>query len=331
MPLTVGLTFDIRARLIPKGAPHDLFAEHDSEETVGLIEEAVISSGRKALRIGPAKELSRQLDRTGCDIIFNIAEGRSGRNRESEVPVLLDIAGMPYVGSDALTLSAALDKVIAKKVFKYHGIPTPEYAVFDGASGSAGPHPDFPVIVKPRFEGSAKGIDTGSVVRDEKALKTAVKKVTGHYGQDALVEEFIDGWEFTVGMIGNDNPRVFPVVQRHLEAKTGLSSHVLKKEGFDRDKLVYRDLMGIDPALEAGIADLALKAYRGFECRDFARMDFRIKKTGRGYKVYMLEINPLPSLAKDDYFAMVAELEGLEYPDMINMVLESALRRYKIR
>ena len=329
MGLLLGLIFDVKSHRIPEGRPGDLWAEHDSEETILAVEEALNSGGNKVIPIGSSKQLLAKLNFLKCDIVFNMAEGVSGRNRESEVPVLLDILDIPYSGSDALTLSIALDKIISKKIFSYHGIPTPKY--FECKKGSRIVFPKkikFPLIVKPRYEGSAKGIGPDSVVRDITSLEKQVNKIIKRYRQPALVEEFIDGWEFTVGIIGNGKPIVLPVVQRHVEIETCLSSHIFDKACADRKGLRYRDLLDIDAGLERKIKRMALAAFTGLECRDFARIDFRVDAKKH---IYMLEINPLPSLSRDDYFAMVAELMGIPYERMINMMLEAALDRYGLR
>lgn len=324
MSLTVGLTFDLRDK-IPSGAPADIWAEHDSLETVSSVERALMASGRKVVRIGSSRHLLKKMNRLKCDIIFNIAEGISGRNRESEVPILLDIAGIPYTGPDALTLSASLDKITAKKIFKFHGIPTPPYFEISGKGGLVLPKGiRFPLIVKPRYEGSAKGINPDSVVNQMRALRKAAELVMSSYGQPALAEEFIEGWEFTVGVIGNNIPSVLPVVQRHVEIWTGLSNHLFAGRGED---LKYKKLLEIEPALEARIRKMAVDAFMGLDCRDFARFDFRVRETGGRYEVYMLEANPLPSLARDDYFAMVAELMGITYETMIKEMFDAALKR----
>lgn len=326
MPLLVGLTYDIKSTP-PKRAPKDAWAEHDSPETISSVEEALKAGGHRVVRIGNSTALLKKLQRLKCDIVFNIAEGVSGRNRESEVPILLDLAGVPYTGPDALALSVALDKPSAKKIFKYHGIPTPRYSL--AAAGAAGITlpwgMKFPVIVKPAHEGSAKGIWADSVVKDMRSLERKASYVINTYKQPAVIEEFVEGWEFTVGVIGNTRICVLPVVERHVCAKSGLSSHVLEKYGHAAANAGYRKLLGVDPALEARIGALAAKAFLALECRDFARFDFRV--SARGKHIFMLEANPLPSLSKDDYFAMVAELQGLPYPDMINRMFDAALER----
>jgi len=326
MALLVGLTFDIKSRKVPSGSPNDIWAEHDSRETVSAVEQALEANGNKVIRIGSSKKLLTKLYALKCDIVFNMAEGVSGRNRESEVPTLLDTLGIPYTGSDALTLSMSLDKITSKKIFLYHKIPTPRYfECLESDSPVFRKGLKFPLIVKPRYEGSAKGIGADSVVRDMTSLRKQVREVIKVYRQPALIEEFIEGWEFTIGIIGNERPKVLPVVQRHIEAETGLSSHVFGK----RQGLRYRDFLDIDAEFEQEIKGLALEAFEGIGCRDFARIDFRVARSARGKNdIYMLEINPLPSLARDDYFAMVAELMGISYERMIDMMFEAALDRY---
>ncbi|MFA5165191.1 MAG: D-alanine--D-alanine ligase [Candidatus Omnitrophota bacterium] len=325
MPLLVGLTYDIRSAP-PKHAPKDACAEHDSPETISSVEEALKSAGHRVGRIGGSNELLKKFRRLKYDIVFNIAEGISGRNRESEVPILLDLAGIPYTGPDALALAVALDKSAAKKIFRYHGIPTPRYFMAAKADGIAfSGEMEFPVIVKPAYEGSAKGIWADSVVKDMRSLKEKAAYVIRTYKQPALIEEFVEGWEFTAGVIGNTRVSVLPVVERHVCAKSGLSSHVLEKCGHAAPNAGYRKLLGVDPALEARIGALAAEAFRALEFRDFARFDFRV--SARGKRIFILEANPLPSLSKDDYFSMVAELQGLSYADMINRMFGAAIER----
>lgn len=336
MPLLVGLTFDLKTKA-PVRAPKDVWAEHDDPGTVSSIEAALKAGGHNVVRIGNSTVLLKRLQHLKCDIVFNIAEGVSGRNRESEVPVLLDVAGIPYTGADALALSVALDKIIAKKILRYHGVPTPGFFEIAKDGEVTIPHcggtlprgMGFPFIVKPRYEGSAKGIGADSVVKDMRALKKRAGFVISSYGQPALIEEFIEGWEFTVGIIGNGPLSVLPAVQRHVDKKTGLGSHVLDKYGRRNKKPAYGELLDIEPALENRMKDLAAEAFRGLECRDFARFDFRVSSSGK--RIYMLEANPLPSFSRDDYFAMVAELEGISYEDMINRMFAAALERCGLR
>lgn len=331
MALLIGLTYDLVLSEKTTGDVKDLLAEFDKEETISAIEKALRAFGHRTCRIGSAKELVKALPKLKCDVVFNIAEGLDGRNRESQVPVLLDIFDVPYIGSDALALSVSLDKVLAKKIFRYHGVPTPNYFVCQDSDKIVIPEGIlFPLIVKPRHEGSAKGIYPDSKIHDYNELKRRVRLIIKTYRQPALVEEFISGWEFTVGIIGNDNPQILPVVQRHVELRTNLSSHIFDKSDADKKALIYKEFIEIGPQLEAEIKRLALMAFSSIGCRDFARLDFRLSEAAPKNKnkgLYLLEINPLPSLAKDDYFAMAAESMGISYDEIINMILEAALAR----
>ncbi len=322
--MLTGFTFDLKNKA-PRGCPPDIWAEHDDPDTILSIESALKYGGHDVIRIGSSRDLLAMLGRLDCDIVFNIAEGTSGRDRESEVPVLLDLVRIPYTGPDALTLSVALDKIMTKKILSYHGILTPSFFGYEEEREIGPLHGmKFPLIVKPRYEGSAKGISAGSVVTDLKGLKKRVLFICERYKQPAIVEEFIDGWEFTAGVLGNGHISALPVVQRHLEEKSGLSCHV-----FDKNEragcLSYRKLLDMDRDLERDIQQRALAAFGALECRDFARFDFRVSRKGR--KIYLLEANPLPSLAKDDYFGMVAELECISYEAMINRLFNVSLER----
>ncbi len=322
--MLTGFTFDLKSNA-PRGCPADIWAEHDDPATILSIESALKEGGHDVIRIGSSRDLLKRLKSLNCDVVFNIAEGISGRNRESEVPIILDLARIPYTGPDALTLSVALDKIMAKKVLGYHGIKVPPSFGFTGP-GKCGlpPGRKFPFIVKPRYEGSAKGISAASVVTDMRGLRERVLYIREKYGQPAIIEEFIDGWEFTAGVAGNSRVSALPVVQRHLEERSGLSCHV-----FDKDKragsLTLRKLLDMDRELERAIQKMAIDAFTALECRDFARFDFRVSRKGR--KIYLLEANPLPSLARDDYFGMVAELEGVTYEAMINRLFNICLER----
>lgn len=330
MPLLIGLTFDLKSASQRTSKPanglNDYLAEFDTEETISSIENALKKYGHKIYRIGSARDLIEDLPRLRGDIIFNIAEGIDGRNRESQIPVILDALNIPYIGSDALTLSVLLDKIVAKKILAYHNIPTPRHFECKEERNIVVPKGlNFPFIVKPQYEGSAKGITRDSKVNSYDGLKKQVRRIIRIYNQPALVEEFISGREFTVGIIGNENPEIFPVVERHLEVETNLSCHIFEKCGYDAAGLKYQKPLEIEKDLESDIKRIAQEVFRAFECRDFARIDFRMD--GRG--VYVLEVNPLPSLARDDYFALSSEYLGISYDEMINKILETALERYK--
>jgi D-alanine-D-alanine ligase len=323
---TVGLTYDLKTDYkFKKDDPLDANAEFDHPDTIDVIANAICANGFKVKKIGNAVNLLEKIDHLGVDIVFNISEGLSGRNRESQVPILLEMAGIPFVGADALTLGLTLDKVMAKKIFIAEQIPTPKFFEVSCADGLIDhDHCAFPLIVKPRFEGSSKGLSESSRVENPEELKKQVDFIVKTYKQPALVEEFISGQEFTVAIVGNENPEVMPVVQIKIDGKLKLNDKFYTFARITSDRLEYICPAKINSELKSKLEELALKVYRGVECRDFGRVDFRVDQDGNPY---VLEINPLPSLSTEDVFMLVAKTTGITYEQMVGKILNSALVR----
>jgi D-alanine-D-alanine ligase len=324
---TVGLTYDLKSDYkFKEGDPVDANAEFDHPSTIDVIAKAIASNGFKVKKIGNAANLLEKIDNLGVDIVFNISEGLTGRNRESQVPILLEMAGVPFVGADALTLGLTLDKVVAKKIFIAEHIPTPRFFEVSSPDALLGiDHCKFPMIVKPRFEGSSKGLSENSRVENMEGLKEQVEFITKTYKQPALVEEFISGQEFTVAIVGNDDPEVMPVVQIKIDGKLKLNDKFYTFARITSDRLEYVCPAKISQELKNKLDDLALKVYRSVDCRDFGRVDFRVDNEG---SPYVLEINPLPSLSTEDVFMLVAKNIGITYEEMIGRILNSALKRH---
>ena len=173
----VGLTFNLKNEYVfQPGDPQDANAEFDHEDTIGIIEAALCAGGHEVVRIGNAAQLLAQLDRLHVDIVFNLTEGYAGRNRESQVPILLEMMGIPFVGADGLTLGLTLDKVMAKKILISEGIATPRFFEAKDAEDLREPPLPFPLIVKPRCEGSSKGLSAASRVHDLASLQRQVEQ-----------------------------------------------------------------------------------------------------------------------------------------------------------
>ncbi|MBL7151924.1 MAG: ATP-grasp domain-containing protein [Candidatus Omnitrophica bacterium] len=325
----VGLTYDLKTDYhFKQGDPQDANAEFDHPTTIDVIARAVEAQGVEVVRIGNAASLLEKLDNLDVDIVFNLSEGLYGRNRESQVPVLLEMKGIPFVGADALTLGMTLDKVMAKKVFMAEGIPTPKF--FEIRSEEeliTTDHCRFPMIVKPRFEGSSKGLSEDSRVKNKEELSKQVAQVLDTYKQPALVEEFIVGQEFTVAIVGNDPPEVMPIVQIKIDGELQLNEKFYTFARIASDKLEYVCPAPIDKTLSSKISELALKTYQAVDCRDFGRVDFRVDNKGAPY---VLEINPLPSLSTEDVFMFVAKATGISYEEMIGRILKSAFKRHNL-
>ena len=325
----VGLTYDLKSDYeFKEGDPEDANAEFDHPSTIDVIAEAIESNGFRVERIGNAGNLLEKLSSLKADIVFNISEGLTGRNRESQVPILLEMAGIPFVGADALTLGVTLDKVMAKKIFIAEKIPTPKFFEVGSVAELANTnHHRFPLIVKPRFEGSSKGLSENSRVESREELIKQVDYIVSTYKQPALVEEFISGQEFTVAVVGNDPPEAMPIVQIKIDGKLKLNEKFYTFARITSDRLEYICPAKIPLELKKKIDELALRTYKSVDCCDFGRVDFRVDSDG---KPYVLEINPLPSLSTEDVFKLVAENIGITYEQMIGRILESAIKRHNL-
>jgi D-alanine-D-alanine ligase len=312
-----------------EGLAQDALAELDAEETIGIVEDTLRSGGHEVVRIGHVRRLLERLPDLGVDIVFNICEGVGDRNRESEVPIVLDIFKVPYVGSDGLALGLTLDKVMAKKVFNADGVPTPKYFVANGSFHDRDHRGmKFPLIVKPRHEGSSKGISEESIVADKLGLKKQIEKTVATYRQAALVEEFITGKEFTVLVIGNDEPLALAPVQIQICGKLDIGDLVYTSRRLTTDEVQYVCPAKISQALDRKLRDIAVRAYRSVDCRDFGRVDFRVDKKGRPY---VLEINPLPSVSTEDVFPLIAKAEGMTYNKLMLKILDIAAQRHGLK
>ncbi len=327
--LQIGLVYDLLGSA--PGGPPDADAEYEPIETVEALEGAIRLAGHAPVRLGSPRELLAALGRSALpklDAAWNIAEGFGTRNREAWAPVLLELAGIPALGSDALTLSLSLDKAWTLALVAAAGVPTAGHVSVDSAAALAGlalPGP-FPLFVKPRWEGTAKGITPGSRVESAAALGREVARVVRDYGQPALIEPFLPGAEYTVTLIGNAPPRALPVLQRALEAETGIGLHALARHA-PAGGFVHVLPGTLEPVLERELQALAARAFGALACRDFARADFRLDAAGRPR---FLELNPLPTFARDGSFAVLAELLGRTLEDLLAEVLGLGLARLGI-
>ena len=326
----IGLVYDRFGDTPPPDAPPDWDAEYEPEETVAVLEAAVRALGHTPVRVGSARALLERMGKGPLDLAaaINIAESYGSRNREAHAPVLLELAGVPCLGSDALTLSLSLDKAWTKDLVRTAGVPVPEHRIFRSADAiDPDDLPPFPLIVKPRYEGTAKGIAPTSRCDDVAALRAEVERQTRIYGQDVLAERFVAGSEFTVAVVGNDPAEALPVLQRATERTTGIGLHALERHEDPDDPFDYDLSGGLDAALEARLHDLALRVYEKLECKDFARADFRVDARGAPW---FIETNPLPTFAPDGTFAIIAELMNRPYEDLLADVLARGLRRLAV-
>lgn len=291
--MRIGILYDREEEYADVDGAEDRFAEFEPESTIAVMEAAVRHAGHVPVRLGgPKALLSAKPD---VDLVWSIAEGYGTRNREAWAPVLLEMRGIPYLGSDALTLSVSLDKKLTKTIAASIGIPIPDHCLL--------PTANCPLVAKPRYEGTAKGLSAASIVETESELLAAVARIRELYGQDAIIEPLLTGAEFTVAVFG-DPLKAYPVLERALDPVTRLGSHVT---GSGDDSLLTHSLT---PELEARLTDWSLRLCDELGVKHFARLDFKCDEAGNPF---FLEINPLPTFAVDGTFAILAEMAGMDY------------------
>ncbi len=319
----VGFTYNMK-----REKESDDEAEWDPPETIQAIADAIMSYGHALVQLEATQDLPRILAEADIDVVFNIAEGLQGRNREAQVPALCELLGIPYTGSDSATLAIALDKALAKKVLKQHGILTPEFQLFETGREKLNPALKFPVIVKPNTEGSSKGIAGTSVVDDEQQMRALVKTLLEKYRQPALVEEYIPGREFTVGLLGDRRPRVLPPMEIMFKDRSNerpVYDFQVKQEW--EKHVEYKCPAPLTPAELRSLERAARATFEALDCRDVARVDLRMNKDGH---VYVLEVNPLPGLTPDySDLVMISQAAGIDYRMLIGEILAGGLKRFR--
>jgi len=325
--MKIGITYDLKTDWVKNESdPADINAEFDKPETLEMIIAAIESGGHRVTRIGNVHKLIKCVESLDVDFVYNMCEGKSGRNRESQVPIILEMHNIPFLGADALSLGVTLDKIMAKKVFIGQGIPTPRY--FQAVAtddlerlNTIG----FPLIVKTKHEGSSKGIHKDSRVENTDTLRQRIEFINRAYQQPALVEEFISGREFTVPVLGNTCPQAMPVVQVCIDGELELNDRFYTNDRIYSAALKYLCPARITKDLTKKIQDLAVKVFKAVDCRDLARIDFRVNQQGQPY---VLEINPLPTMDKEDVFHVFPQLFGLDFNSIVNIILNISLSRY---
>jgi len=329
-PLRVGFTFNVK-RIKPEiDGRKDDEAEYDAPSTIQAVREAIGAAGHEVIDLEATSELPNVLAATPVDVVFNMAEGIKGRNREAVVPALLELLDIPYSGSDPAALSIALDKALAKRIVRQHGILTPNFVTLQtGKERLPRELVKFPLIVKPVAEGSSKGVHHTSVVETEAELREAAREMIAKYDQPALVESYIAGREFTVGLLGERRPKVLPPMEVVFLAA---EKHPVYSFEYKQDwssKIRYDVPAHLEPSQLRALERAARECFIALGCRDVARVDFRMDEQG---KVYFLECNPLPGLTPGwSDLVLIAKAAGIEYNALIAEILSGAIRRYKER
>lgn len=325
--MKIGLVYDLRSDYLAAGFGEVETAEFDRDDTIDAIEGALIGLGYATDRIGSARNLAARLcagDR--WDLVFNIAEGLNGIGREAQVPALLDIFGIPYTFSDPLVMSLTLHKGMTKRVVRDAGIRTADFHIVkdrDDAQKITFPPPYF---IKPVAEGTGKGISPQSIIRRSEDLSVNCEALAAAYNQAVLVERFLPGREFTVGILGTGpQARVLGTIEVHLLA--GAEAEIYSYTNKERcEELVEYRLVSPrnDPVVSAA-EDVAQRAWRVLECRDAGRIDLRCDTDGQPH---FMEVNPLAGLhPHHSDLPIICSHVGMPFEGLIREIIDSARKR----
>ena len=331
-----------------EGMTEDQWDDLDSEKTIQALVESIRSGGHVCEFLEGNITLFDTVRKFRPDICFNICEGHFGDAREAQVPAILEMLRIPYTGSKVLTLALALDKPMTKRVLTYHDLPTPPFQVFERPDEPVSDDMSYPMFVKPSREGTGMGVSSKSIVNNEEELRQQVVYTLERYKQPALVEKYIEGREVTVGIVGNlvgpvarrlpvdeDTPRIQAGLRFLPPMEVDLNPYIESDVVYSNrlkvdlaDQLNYLCPAPLDPDLIDDLNWYTAAVFRVTGAFDVSRVDFRLD-INDNLKPYILETNPLPGLSPGiSDLVIEAAAEGIEHAELVNMILNSALKRY---
>jgi len=323
--IKVGLTYDLKADYLSLGYTNDEVAEFDSPETIEALECTISSLGFEVIRIGNIFSLVDFLS-TGkrCDLVFNICEGMYGIAREAQVPCLLDAYQIPYVFSEPDILNLTLDKGLTKLFLGQAGVPTAEFKVVSQLSELQNIDIPFPLFVKPVAEGTSKGIDGFSLVNNHIQLEESVNYLLRTYRQPVLVESFLPGREFTVGITGSgDETKAIGTMEILLNEH---APHPIYSSSVKKDWEKYASYKIVNDPVALECAEIAVEVWKRIKGKDAGRIDFRLDKFG---KPNFIEVNPLAGLNPTySDLPILARLNGISYNQLISEIMNCAMKRF---
>jgi D-alanine-D-alanine ligase len=303
------------------------------------VKAAIERAGHEYLRIEADETAFESLRRLRPDLVLNRAEGIRGESRESHIPAICEMLGIPYTGAGIMSTAICLDKPTTKKVLEFHGIKTAPFQVLLGKDDKIDGKLRYPLILKPSHEGSSMGINIDNVVHDEGSLRRKLAEMLDAYTQPILAEEFIDGREFSVGIVGNfigrEEPRVLPIFEVDFSKFAPELGTVLGQKA----KTIYDTSENyicpakIPESLRRRIEKTTRRIVRILDCYDWGRIDYRYNS---GDELFFLEINPLPGIDYDEeeddksFYPFMWYAAGLDYDEMIKQVIDAAVRRYRL-
>ena len=323
--MRIGVTYDLRSDYLAMGMSEEDSAEFDSEITIASICQALSGLGHEPVRIGHIRTLTQRLVAgERWDAVFNICEGLKGYAREAQVPALLEAYGIPAVFSDPLTLALTLDKGWTKRIVAAAGVPTADFTVIEKLADIASVTLPFPLFLKPIAEGSGKGVNERSRVDTQEQLAAIASELLARFGQPVLVETYLSGREFTVGITGTGtDAAVLGVMEIRPTAQGTQAAYCYQNKEHWEDRVTLH--LVDDPEAQAA-ADVALAGWRALRCRDGGRVD--VRSDGRG-RPHFLEVNPLAGLnPTHSDLCFIARFQGLSYQDLIGLIIASFLKRH---
>ena len=327
--MKIGITYDMRSEYLKAGYSEEETAEFDRDDTISAIEAALAALGFLPDRIGHARQLIDRLARGDrWDLVFNIAEGLHGIGREAQVPAILDLFGIPYTFSDPLVMALTLHKGMTKRVVRDAGIPCCDFAVVDAPEEVR--HIGFapPYFLKPVAEGTGKGVTVESIVRAQDDLAAACEKLISHFRQPVLVEQFLPGREFTVGIIGTGaQSRVLGTLEVTLLQNADPNVYSYTNKEYCEERVTYALVRPEESRTVARSEEIALEAWRVLGCRDGGRVDIRCDATG---SPQFMEVNPLAGLhPQHSDLPILCSALGVDYVQLIGWILDSATQRVR--
>ncbi len=325
--MKIGLTYDLREDYLALGYDEAETAEFDRRDTIEAIEQALQDLGYRTDCIGNVMHLAQRLvSGERWDMVFNIAEGLRGFGREAQVPALLEAYDIPYTFSDPLVMSLTLHKGLTKRVIRDAGVPTPDFLVVED-SRQAGPVGfDPPFFVKPVAEGTGKGVTPASIIRRPEELEPRCAELISAYRQPVLVEEFLPGREFTVGLVGTGpDSAVLGSIELHLRAAAEPLVYSYQNKENCEELVDYRLVHAAADATVREAEAIALQAWRVLGCRDAGRIDIRCDALGNPQ---FMEVNPLAGLHPEHSdLPIICSMIGMSYQALIEKIMASACPR----
>jgi len=313
----------------------DTYAEWDSMETIDAIKSAFESAGHSVELVEGNEDAYEKLKNLKPDFVFNVAEGFNGASRESQIPSMLEMLGIPFTGSDSITIGICHDKSRCKEILSYYNIPNSKFFITDSPVKNDSGF-KYPKFVKPLHEGSSKGIYDSSLVKNLEELNNEINRIKSSYRQPALVEDFIPGKEFTVAMLGNgDDLRVLPIVEINLDSVPEGFNKIYSYEVkwfFDTKENqldIFKCPADVEKSIYEHIEQVCKDTFRVLRIKDWARIDVRLDENN---VPNVIEINPLPGILPDpadnSCYPKAARHAGMDYNAVLNSVLNEAIKRY---